>query len=337
MSAPILQVDELRKHFLVRRKLLGGDRLVLRALDGVTFVLERGSTLGIVGESGCGKSTLARTLLFLEEPTDGTVRFDGQPVHSRNVTALRSRMQIVFQDPYTSLPPRMRVGDIIAEPMRIHFERGEQEIQDAVTRLMREVGIDAARARQYPFQFSGGQRQRIGIARALAVEPDVLILDEAVSALDVSVQAQILNLLRDIQEHRGLAYLFISHDLGVVRYMSDTIAVMYLGKIVEQGPADEVYERPLHPYTEALLSAVPSIRKERGDRIVLRGEPPKPTDPPPGCPFHPRCPMAQPVCSVDTPPLAKWRPGHLSACHFADELASRHSPSGLAEDGAQHP
>jgi oligopeptide/dipeptide ABC transporter ATP-binding protein len=321
METPILEITELRKHFPIRRGLVKRETKTLRAVDGVSFSLRRGETLGIVGESGCGKSTLARTLMWLEEPTAGTIAFDGHTVSAGDASTIRRRMQIVFQDPYTSLPPRMTVADIVADPLRIHHRGSEQEIQSETRRLLREVGIDPARSRQYPFQFSGGQRQRIGIARALAVEPEIVLLDEAVSALDVSVQAQILNLLQDLQERHALSYLFISHDLGVVRYLSDTILVMYLGRIVEQGPAEEVYRRAIHPYTLALLSAVPSLKRERRQRIRLTGEPPKPTDPPPGCPFHPRCPMAQPICAEVVPPLNEWLPGRFSACHFADELA----------------
>jgi oligopeptide transport system ATP-binding protein len=321
MDQPILQVNELKKYFPVRRGLLSRETAELRAVDGVSFALQPGTTMGIVGESGCGKSTLARTLMLLETPTSGEIVFNGSRVTEGDASQLRKRMQIVFQDPYTSLPPRMKIGDIIAEPLRIHGKGAGREHRDTVSHLLQEVGINSARIDQYPFQFSGGQRQRIGIARALAVDPEVLLLDEAVSALDVSVQAQILNLLQDLQERHSLSYLFISHDLSVVRYLSDTISVMYLGKIVEQGPAEEVYNHSIHPYTRALLSAVPSLKRERHGRIRLEGEPPKPTAPPPGCPFHPRCPMAQPVCSVEVPPLHEWLPGRFSACHFADTLA----------------
>ncbi|CAN5800216.1 dipeptide ABC transporter ATP-binding protein [soil metagenome] len=321
MDQPILQVSELKKYFPIRRGLLGRQTGELRAVDGVSFNLQSGKTIGIVGESGCGKSTLARTLMLLETPTSGEILFNGKPVKERDANKLRKRMQIVFQDPYTSLPPRMKASDIIAEPMRIHGKDSEQANRESVRRLLQEVGINPARGDQYPFQFSGGQRQRIGIARALAVDPEVLLLDEAVSALDVSVQAQILNLLKDLQARHSLSYLFISHDLGVVRYVSDAISVMYLGKIVELGPAEEVYSRSIHPYTLALLSAVPSLKRQRHERIRLTGEPPKATDPPPGCPFHPRCSMAQPICSVEVPPLQEWLPGRYSACHFADMLA----------------
>jgi oligopeptide/dipeptide ABC transporter ATP-binding protein len=316
---PLLTVTNLTKHYPIRRGLLRRPVGAVRAVDGVSFDLTEGETFGVVGESGCGKSTLARTLLFLDPPTGGEVRFRGRPLTAADAGQIRRQAQIVFQDPYTSLPPRMRVRDVIADPLRIHKLGDKATIERTVRRLMGEVGLNPARADQYPFQFSGGQRQRIGIARALAINPSLLLLDEAVSALDVSVQAQVLNLLKDLQARHGLTYLFISHDLGVVRFMSDRIAVMYLGKIVEQGPADAVYERPLHPYTRALISAVPSLHR-RGERIRLRGEPPKPTDPPPGCPFHPRCPVARQVCSHDPPPLEEWLPGQLAACHFALEV-----------------
>ena len=318
MTPLLLEVRDLAKHYPVRKGLLGREQGVVRAVDGVSLALVPGETLGLVGESGCGKSTLVKTLLFLEPPTSGEIRFAGEPVTAAEAARLRRHVQIVFQDPYTSLPPRMRVAEIIADPLRIHGIGDRDSIERRVRSLMQEVGLNPERGGDYPFEFSGGQRQRIGIARALAIEPSLLLLDEAVSALDVSVQAQVLNLLRDLQEGRRLTYIFISHDLGVVRYMSDRIAVMYLGKFVEQGPAAELYGRPLHPYTRELVSAVPSLRR-RGQRIRLAGEPPKPTDPPSGCAFHPRCPMARPICSEQAPPLTEWLPGRLAACHFALE------------------
>jgi oligopeptide transport system ATP-binding protein len=318
----VLTVRDLRKHFTVSRGSLGRNRSVLKAVDGVSFDLQRGTTLGIVGESGCGKSTLARTLLYLEEPTSGQITFDGQPVTPDHVGDLRRRMQIVFQDPYTSLPPRMTAGDIIGDALRIHGRASDVDVTEEAKRFMQEVGLDPSRAGHYPYQFSGGQRQRLGIARALAVEPEVIILDESVSALDVSVQAQILNLLKSLQLSRGLSYLFISHDLSVVRYLSAVIAVMYLGRIVETGPADAVYRQPLHPYTRALISAAPSLRKHRRERIRLLGEPPRPTNPPAGCAFHPRCPLAQQKCSLEAPVLLEWLPEHFAACHYAGEITS---------------
>ncbi len=320
MSEPLLQVSQLTRHYAIKRGLLGRDHATLKAVDGVSFDVNPGETVGIVGESGCGKSTLARTLLWLDKPTSGTVTFDGEVVTGDSVDKLRRQMQIVFQDPYTSLPPRMTANDIVADPIQIHTRQTDREIRQRVSHLLSEVGINPDRGNQYPFQFSGGQRQRIGIARALAVDPRLLILDEAVSALDVSVQSQILNLLQDLQDAHQLAYLFISHDLGVVRYLSDRVLVMYLGKVVEEGPASALYDEPHHPYTRALLSAVPSLRGGRAERVKLAGEPPTPTNPPSGCAFHPRCPMAQPVCSTETPHLRPTDPGRRSACHFAEQL-----------------
>ncbi|MGH2560913.1 MAG: ABC transporter ATP-binding protein [Thermomicrobiales bacterium] len=333
MAAPLLEVRDLVKHFPVRAGLLGRAAASVRAVDGVSFRLEPGETLGLVGESGCGKSTLARSLLFLDPPSSGEVRFRDQPLTPADAHRLRRHLQVVFQDPYTSLPPRMSVADIIADPLHIHRIGDRAANQRRARQLMQEVGLNPDRAEQFPFQFSGGQRQRIGIARALAVEPDLLLLDEAVSALDVSVQAQVLNLLKEIQERRGLTYIFISHDLGVVRHMSDRIAVMYLGKIVEQGAADAVCTRPLHPYTRALTMAAPSLGRRRGARVRLSGEPPKPTDPPSGCAFHPRCPMAQAICSQQTPELKEWLPGRLAACHFA--LESLDEPSRGVDGGGR--
>jgi oligopeptide/dipeptide ABC transporter ATP-binding protein len=323
MTTPILEVNGLTKHFPVRQGFLGRTVGAVRAVDGVSFALTEGETFGLVGESGCGKSTLVKTLLYLEPPTSGEIRFRGQPMTIEHAKSLRRQIQIVFQDPYTSLPPRMTVGDIVADPLRIHGIGDRASNEARVRQLFQEVGLDARRIDQYPFQFSGGQQQRIGIARALAIEPSLVLLDEAVSALDVSVQAQVLNLLKDLQERHQLTYIFISHDLGVVRAMSDRIAVMYLGKIVEQGLAADVYERPQHPYTRALLSAVPSLRRRRGERIRLQGEPPKPTAPPSGCAFHPRCPIAQAICREVTPVLMDQGNGQVAACHFAGERTAR--------------
>jgi oligopeptide transport system ATP-binding protein len=314
---PLLEVRNLKKHFPIRKGMLGHIVGYVRAVDGVSFALEPGETLGLVGESGCGKSTLVQTILFLEPPTAGEILFRGELVTERDAHELRRHVQIVFQDPYTSLPSRMRVGDIVADPLRIHRVGDRHLVRWKVRQLLREVGLSRDAATRYPYQFSGGQRQRIGIARALAIDPPLVMADEAVSALDVSVQAQILNLFRDLQTQRDLTYIFISHDLGVVKYMSRRIAVMYVGKIVELGPADDLYARPLHPYSRALLSAVPSLHRTRGERIRLKGEPPKASDPPPGCAFHPRCPLAQEICSQQTPELMEWLPGRFAACHFA--------------------
>jgi oligopeptide/dipeptide ABC transporter ATP-binding protein len=315
--APLLEVRNLKKHFVTRAGLLTGSTRVVRAVDGVSFTVEQGETLGLVGESGCGKSTLVKTLLFLEPPTSGEIFFAGQRLTEKETMRLRRKAQIVFQDPYTSLPPRMRVRDIIADPLLIHGLIDRHAVRERVHQLLEDVGLKSEAADQFPHQFSGGQRQRIGIARALAVGPSLVMADEAVSSLDVSVQAQILNLFKDLQERHGLTYIFVSHDLGVVKYMSHRIAVMYLGEIVELATAEELYRRPLHPYTRALLSAVPSIHRTVQQRIRLEGEPPDPANPPAGCKFHPRCPMAQAICRQDTPKLQEWLPGRLAACHFA--------------------
>ena len=328
MTVPLLEVADLVKHFPIRKGLLRREVGAVRAVDGVSFSLQEGETFGLVGESGCGKSTLVKSLLFLDRPTAGEVRFRGQPVTTRDTRSLRRHVQIVFQDPYTSLPPRMTIGDIVADPLRIHKMGDRAAVARKVRQLLQEVGLDPARTGEYPFQFSGGQRQRIGIARALAIDPALVLLDEAVSALDVSVQAQVLNLLKDLQARHRLTYVFISHDLGVVRYMSDRIGVMYVGKIVEQGPAEAVAARPMHPYTRALLSAVPSLQRGRSERIRLAGEPPKPTNPPPGCAFHPRCPLARPICAAEPPALREWLPDRWAACHFAlESLAGAAGPA----------
>ena len=320
MSAPLLEVRGLVKHFDVRSGgFFGFGRKVVRAVDGVSFTIDEGETLGLVGESGCGKSTLARTILFLEEPTEGEILFQGEVLTAGRVADLRRRAQIVFQDPYLSLPPRMKVGDIVGDPLLIHgIDRGSS-LAGRVAQLLVDVGLKADDAGKYPHELSGGQRQRVGIARALAVQPSLIVADEAVSSLDVSVQAQILNLLKDLQERHRLAYLFVSHNLGVVKYMSHRIAVMYLGQIVELTTAGELHRRPLNPYTRALLSAIPTIYKKDRRRVQLQGEPPDPGNPPAGCKFHPRCPMARPICAEEAPPLKEWLPGHLAACHFAME------------------
>jgi oligopeptide/dipeptide ABC transporter ATP-binding protein len=321
----LLDVRELKKHYPIRRGPFGRVAGWVRAVDGVSFHLDEGETLGLVGESGCGKTSLVQTILLLEEPSGGEILYEGRPLTPRDARRLRRRVQVVFQDPYTSLPPRMRVGDIVADALRIHRVGDEKTIDDRVRSLFAEVGLPWQRARMYPFQFSGGQRQRVGIARALAIDPAAVLADEAVSALDVSVQAQILNLLKDLQERHRLAFIFVSHDLGVVRFMSRRIAVMYLGKIVELADSGELHAHPLHPYTRALLSAVPSLSRGR-QRIRLRGEPPSPTSPPSGCSFHPRCPIAQSICATETPLLREWLPGHFAACHFALEPVPKQVP-----------
>lgn len=315
----LLEVRELSKTFEVRGRGFRREVAKLRAVDRVSFDIDAGETLGLVGESGCGKSTLGRAVVRLVEPSGGDVRIGGVAYESDD-PRLRRSAQIVFQDPYTSLPPKMRIGRIIAEPLRIHRIVAKEEVSGRVQRLMQDVGLKTELAQAYPHELSGGQRQRVGIARALAVEPALIVADEAVSALDVSVQAQILNLLRDLQARYGIAYLFISHDLGVVRYMSHRIAVMYFGRIVELGPSADVTDDPLHPYTRGLLSSVPTLHSGR-PTIRIQAEPPNPVDPPTGCSFHPRCPIARDICAEDAPPLLEWKPGRWAACHFAlDDL-----------------
>ena len=329
---PLLEVSELRKYFPVRGGLFGTTHAAVRAVDGVSFTIGRGETLGLVGESGCGKSTLGRVLLRLVEPTAGTVRFEGVDLGGLSAAELRRmrrHLQIIFQDPYASLNPRMRVGAIIAEGLEIHDLARGTEKRDRVIEMLRLVGLRDDACDRYPHEFSGGQRQRICIARALAVQPRFIVADEPVSALDVSVQAQVINLLQDLQEHFDLTYLFISHDLHVVEHVSHTVAIMYLGKIVETAPRDALFASPRHPYTQALLSAVPSTAPVRDrQRLMLTGDVPSPMNPPPGCAFHPRCRYAEDRCRVDEPRLLFGAGGHGVACHVF--------PAPGNEDGGRH-
>jgi oligopeptide/dipeptide ABC transporter ATP-binding protein len=326
MAEPLLTVRELRKHFPIRKGLFSRVAGQVRAVDGVSFDLHAGETLGLVGESGCGKTTTGRCLLRLIEPTSGDVRFDGRAVTgapARELRALRREMQIVFQDPYSSLNPRLTVGSMLAEPLEIHRLAHGAAARERVAELLQLVGLSPDHARRYPHEFSGGQRQRIGIARALAVRPRLLVLDEPVSALDVSIQAQIVNLLADLQRELSLTYLFVAHDLAVVEHISTRVAVMYLGRIVELADRDTLYRDARHPYTRSLLSAVPVPDPDRRSRrIVLAGDVPSPARPPSGCRFHPRCPLAAERgelarCSREDPPLREVAPGHWVACHFA--------------------
>jgi oligopeptide/dipeptide ABC transporter ATP-binding protein len=324
----LLEVSDLKTYFPVRSPLLRRTIGQIRAVDGVALRVEAGQTLGLVGESGCGKSTLGRTIVRLLEPTEGQIRVDGVDVtraRGRDLMAMRRRVQMVFQDPYASLNPRLQVGDAIGEALDIHrLVRSRREKRDRVAALLDKVGLGAEAMGRYPHEFSGGQRQRIGIARALVLNPELLVADEPVSALDVSVQAQVINLMRDLQRDFRLGYLFIAHDLSVVRHISDEVAIMYLGRIVETGPKTALFGRPRHPYTRGLLLSVPvpDPTKRRGAHAPLAGGLPDPADPPPGCAFHPRCPYATDICRLERPELRPFGDGQTVACHHAEEVAA---------------
>jgi oligopeptide/dipeptide ABC transporter ATP-binding protein len=318
-AQPLVEVEHLKLYFPIKAGVLV-DRTIghVHAVDDVSFAVREGETLGVVGESGCGKSTLARCIVRLLEPTEGTVRFRDRDISHlgrRALQPVRQEVQLVFQDPVSSLNPRKRVGQIVGTPMRLH---GINNVEARVRVLLERVGLNPEYVNRFPHEFSGGQRQRIGVARALAVQPRLILLDEPVSALDVSIRAQVVNLLDDLQDDFGLTYIFIAHDLGVIRHVSDRIAVMYLGKLMELSPASELYTKPIHPYTEALLSAIPipDPKENRARaRLVVSGEPPSPTAPPTGCRFHTRCPRATDICTTVEPPLAEYPGGHLAACH----------------------
>jgi len=334
MSMPLLQVNDLKKHFTVRSGILGTKASTVHAVDGVSFTINKGETLALVGESGCGKSTVGRCILRLLDVTEGQVVLDGRRIDelsAGSLRPLRRRVQVVFQDPFSSLNPRLRVRDILAEPMRNYgLAKSRADLGARVERLMEIVRLPKDALSRWPHEFSGGQRQRIGIARALATEPDLIVCDEAVSALDVSVKAQIVNLLQDLQRELGLALLFISHDLAIVEHLTQRVAVMYLGKIVELGPKRQIFASPRHPYTQALLSAVPvpdpgAARR----RIILKGDVPSPVNPPSGCRFHTRCPYAFDRCRMEEPQLLPSAAGHFSACHLS-ELPTAPTPAGEA-------
>jgi oligopeptide/dipeptide ABC transporter ATP-binding protein len=320
-GSALIELKHVKKYFPIHKGVLQREVARVHAVDDVSFAVREGETLGLVGESGCGKSTLGRTIVRLLEPTAGEIVFQGKHIEElgpRRLRPLRRQMQMVFQDPYASLNPRKRVGSIIGDPLKIHSIGDKSERKETVQQLLETVGLSPEHYNRFPHEFSGGQRQRIGIARALALRPKLIIADEPVSALDVSIQSQMLNLLEDLQDEFRLTYIFIAHDLGVVRHVSDRIAVMYLGKLVELSPAEELYTRPIMPYTEALLSAVPipdpDLARQR-ERIVLEGDVPSPINPPSGCRFHPRCRYATQVCKEVEPPLTDYGSGHLAACH----------------------
>jgi oligopeptide/dipeptide ABC transporter ATP-binding protein len=346
-NGALVELSHVKKYFPIRKGVLQREVARVHAVDDVSFAVNEGETLGLVGESGCGKSTLGRTIVRLLEPTAGEILFRGTHIEAfgpRRLRPLRREMQMVFQDPYASLNPRKRVGSIVGDPLTIHGLGNKRERKARVEELLEAVGLSPEHYNRFPHEFSGGQRQRIGIARALALRPKLIVADEPVSALDVSIQSQMLNLLEELQNEFRLTYIFIAHDLGVVRHVSDRIAVMYLGKLVELSPAEELYQRPIMPYTEALLSAVPIPDPDLAvarERIVLEGDVPSPINPPSGCRFHPRCRYATQVCSAVEPPLVDYGNGHLAACHhplnvdqatLQDASVAQESPRAAADD-----
>jgi len=341
-NGALLQVRHLKQHFPIRQGVVFQREVArVHAVDDVSFDLAEGETVGLVGESGCGKTTLSRTLMRLLDPTDGEILFRGNDIShagKRSLRPMRREMQMVFQDPFASLNPRKTVRQIVAAPLRLHGASAD-DARARVDDLLGKVGLAPEHASRYPHEFSGGQRQRIGIARALALEPKLIVLDEPVSALDVSVQAQIVNLLEDLQDEFGLSYLFVAHDLSVVRHVSDRIAVMYLGKLMEISPAEQLYTKPIHPYTSALLGAIPipDPRENRArERVLVSGEPPNPIDPPSGCVFHPRCPRATDVCKTAEPPLVRYQSGHVAACHHPLNVTEQEISAATRSDASPH-
>jgi peptide/nickel transport system ATP-binding protein/oligopeptide transport system ATP-binding protein len=335
-EAPLLEVNNLKKHFPIRKGLFRRVAGHVYAVDGVSFTLRRGETLGVVGESGCGKSTTGRMVMKLMEPTAGSIKLAGEDiteVSPERLRRIRRQMQIIFQDPYSSLDPRQTAGSVVAEPMVVHGTARGRELEDRVADLFKRVGLRADDMRKLPGAFSGGQRQRIGIARALALNPSLIVCDEPVSALDVSIQAQVVNLLMDLQDELGLSYLFIAHDLAVVHHISHRIAVMYLGRVVEFAETEDLFAEPLHPYTQALLSAIPipdPAARRPSERIVLTGDLPSPSKPPKGCHFHTRCPFAFDRCRVEDPRFREVRPGHFAACHLHDGQGAKEAAAPMS-------